>query len=137
MKTKKSLQFRQLNAPWTQHAKDKIAIWNWFRHWYHRLYHQLPRNVYKCKFPMTNDLPSQEENLTKSRSALLDCISELCSATDIPVATVHENFTSQHQIGALKFGRMQRVKFTAWNKWKIWKLKQYEITATLRPHNTL
>jgi len=32
---------------------------------------------------------------------------------------------------------MQHVKFIAWNKWKIWKPKQYEITSTLLPHNTL
>ena len=54
---------------------------------------------------------------------------------DSTVATVHENFTSQHQIETLKFPRMQHVKFIAWNKWKIWKPKQYEITATILPHN--
>jgi len=32
---------------------------------------------------------------------------------------------------------MQLMKFIAWNKWKIWKPKQYEITATLLPHNIL
>jgi len=32
---------------------------------------------------------------------------------------------------------MQDVKFIAWNKRKIWKSKQYEITPTLLSHNTL
>jgi len=36
--------------------------------------------------------------LYKSGSASLDYISELCIATDSAVATVHEYFTSQHQI---------------------------------------
>jgi len=27
--------------------------------------------------------------------------------------------TSKHQTETLKFGRMQHVKFIAWNKWKI------------------
>jgi len=69
----------------------------------------------------------------------LDCISisELRSGIDSAVATVHENYTSQLQIETLKFGRMQHVKFIAWNKWKTWKYKQYEITATLLPHNIL
>jgi len=31
---------------------------------------------------------------------------------------------------------MQHMKFIAWNKRKVWKPKQYEITATLQPHNT-
>ena len=74
----------------------------------------------------------------KSSSASLDCItiSELRSAIDNIVAIVHENFTSQHRIEKLKFGRMQHVKFIAWNKWKIWKLKYYEITAALPPYHT-
>jgi len=32
---------------------------------------------------------------------------------------------------------MQHVKFIAWNKWKIWKPKQHEITATILPHKIL
>jgi len=32
---------------------------------------------------------------------------------------------------------MQHMKFIAWNKRKIWKPKQYEITPTLLPHNIL
>jgi len=52
----------------------------------------------------------------KNGSASLDCI-------------VHKNFTSQHQIETLKFGRMKHVKLIAWNKWKICKPKQYEIIA--------
>jgi len=32
---------------------------------------------------------------------------------------------------------MQHMKFIAWNKRKIWKTKQYEITPTLLPHNIL
>jgi len=53
------------------------------------------------------------------------------------VATIHGNFTSKHQTETFKFGRMQHLKFIAWNKWKIWTPKQYEITATLLPHNLL
>jgi len=64
--------------------------------------------------------------------AVLHCISisELCS-------TVHENFISQHEIEAIKFGRMQHMQFIAWNKRKIWKPKQYKIAATLPPRNIL
>jgi len=51
----------------------------------------------------------------------VDCISELCCAIDNTVAIVHKNFTLQHQIETLKFGRMQQVKFITWNKWRIWK----------------
>jgi len=32
---------------------------------------------------------------------------------------------------------MQHMKIIAWNKRKIWKPKQYEITATLPPRNVL
>jgi len=32
---------------------------------------------------------------------------------------------------------MQHMQFIAWNKWQIWKPKQYKITATLPPHNIL
>jgi len=32
---------------------------------------------------------------------------------------------------------MQHRKFITWNKRKIWKPKEYEITATLLPHSTL
>jgi len=32
---------------------------------------------------------------------------------------------------------MQHMKFIVWNKRKIWKPKQYEITAALLPHNIL
>jgi len=32
---------------------------------------------------------------------------------------------------------MQRMQFIAWNKWKIWKPKQYKITVTLPPCNIL
>jgi len=32
---------------------------------------------------------------------------------------------------------MQHMKFTAWNKRKIWKPKQYKFTDTLVPHNIL
>jgi len=32
---------------------------------------------------------------------------------------------------------MQHMQFIAWNKGKIWKPKQYEITATLPPRNIL
>jgi len=32
---------------------------------------------------------------------------------------------------------MQHMKFIAWNKGKIWKPKQYRITAILLPRNTL
>jgi len=51
----------------------------------------------------------------KRSSASLDCnsISELCSAINSTVATLHENLTSQHQIEKLKFGRMQHAKFIA------------------------
>jgi len=46
--------------------------------------------------------------------------------------------TSLHSIKLkLKFGRMQHMKFIAWNKWKIWKPKQYEITLRLLSHNIL
>jgi len=55
----------------------------------------------------------------KNSSALLHWISELCSATDSTVAAARENFTSWHQIATLKFVRMQYVKFTACNKWKL------------------
>jgi len=62
------------------------------------------------------------------KMAVLHCtsisISELCS-------TVHENFISQHEIEAIQFGRMQQIQFIAWNKRKVWKPKQYKITATL------
>jgi len=75
--------------------------------------------------------------LYKNRNASLDCINELCNAIDSTVGTVHKNFTSQHQIEALKFGRMQHVKCIAWNKCKVWKPKQYEITTTLLKHNIL
>jgi len=37
----------------------------------------------------------------------------------------------------LKFGRMQRIKFIAYNTRKIWKPKQYKITAILLPRNIL
>ena len=73
----------------------------------------------------------------KSSSASLDCINEWCCAIDSTVVTVRDSITSQHQIETLKFGRMQRVKFIAWNKWKMWKPKQYEITATILPHKIL
>jgi len=37
----------------TEHSMlRKIPIWNWFRHRYCILFDQLPRNVYKSKFPM-------------------------------------------------------------------------------------
>jgi len=45
--------------------------------------------------------------------------------------------TSHHQIERLKFDRMQHVKFIAWYKCKTWKPEQYEITATILPHNLL
>jgi len=32
---------------------------------------------------------------------------------------------------------MQHIQFTAWNKRKIWKPKQYKTTATLPPRNIL
>jgi len=32
---------------------------------------------------------------------------------------------------------MQYMKFIEWNKREIWKPEQYEITATLLPHNIL
>jgi len=55
MKTKNPLQFRQLNVHWTQHAKKKSEhATDTGKHC--SLYDQLPRNVYKCTFPMTNDL---------------------------------------------------------------------------------
>jgi len=40
-------------------------------------------------------------------------------------------------IEAIKFGRMQHMQLTAWSKRKIWKPKQYKITATLLPRNIL
>ena len=43
---------------------------------------------------------------------------------------------SPYQTEILKFGRMQHVKFIAWNKWKIWKPKQNEITATVHYYHT-
>jgi len=43
--------------------------------------------------------------------------------------------TSLHRIERLKFGRLQHMKFIAKNKRKIWKPKQYKITAILLPHN--
>ena len=95
------------------------------------------KEVYECIFPMTNDLSLQQEYFMKSTSAPLHCISELCSAMHSTVATVHESFHSQHQIETVKFGRMQHVKINARNNWKIWKLKQYEPTAALVPHNIL
>jgi len=56
------------------------------------------------------------------KMAVLHCISisELCSAINTTVATTHENFTSQHWIETIKFGRMQHMSFIAWNKRKIW-----------------
>ena len=70
-------------------------------------------------------------------SASLYCINELCCEIDSSVAIVHKNFTLQHHIETLKFGRMQHVKFIAWNKWKIRKPKQCEITATILSHKIL
>jgi len=32
---------------------------------------------------------------------------------------------------------MQHMQCIAWNKWKVWKPKQYEFTATLPPRNIL
>ena len=51
----------------------------------------------------------------KTSSASLDCVSinDLRSAIDTTIGTLHDNFTSQHQIETLKFGRMQHVKFIA------------------------
>jgi len=64
------------------------------------MYDQLPRNVYKCTSPMTNYLLliSLTRIFYKNSSASLDriSISELCSAINSTVTTVHENFTSQH-----------------------------------------
>jgi len=37
----------------------------------------------------------------------------------------------------LQFGWIQHMKFIAWNKWKIWKPKQHEITTKLLLHNIL
>jgi len=37
-------------------CQEEIAIWNWFRNHSCNLYDQLPRNVYKSKFPTTNDV---------------------------------------------------------------------------------
>jgi len=57
---------------------------------YVSLYDQLPRNVHKCTFPMTNDFYQQEDFIKMAvHSLLCISISELCS-------TVHENFISQH-----------------------------------------
>jgi len=43
---------------------------------------------------MTNNLQPQQKYLMKSNNVSLDCISELCNATDSTVATVHEKFTA-------------------------------------------
>jgi len=74
---------------------------------------------------------------TTFNSAALDCINELCSAIDIAVATVHKNLPSHHKIETFQFGRMEHAKFIAWSKWKIWRPKQHEITATILPHKIL
>jgi len=73
----------------------------------------------------------------KTSSPSLDCINELSSAIDSTIAIVHKNFTLQHQIETLKFGRMQHVKFITWSKWKIRKPQQYEVTATTLPQKIL
>jgi len=73
----------------------------------------------------------------KYSSGSLDCINELCCGVDSTVAIVHKIFTLQHKTEALKFGRMQLVKFITWNKWKIRKPEEYEITATILPHKIL
>jgi len=51
----------------------------------------------------------------KNGSASLHCISisESCSAINTTVATIHDNFTSQHQIETIKFGRMEHIQFIA------------------------
>jgi len=45
--------------------------------------------------------------------------------------------TSQHQIGTLKFGRMQHVNLTSWDKCKIWNFTAFNRSYIILPHNIL
>ena len=133
---KKTFQFIQLNVHWTQHAKKNSNMELILTILLQPIWSTTKEYVQKH---ISNDkwLTTSTRIFYKNSSASLDCINELCSAIDSTVATVHKNVTSQHQIKALKFGRMQHVKVIEWNKWKIWNPEQYEITATTLPHNIL
>ena len=74
----------------------------------------------------------------KNISVLLDCISlsELCSATNSTIAIVPESFTSQHSIETLNLAGCN-IRIHYMKQTENMKLKEYEITATLLPHNTL
>jgi len=56
MKTKNPLQFRQLCALNTAQHANKKSQYGTDTYKYCSQYDQLLRNVYKCTFPMTNDL---------------------------------------------------------------------------------
>jgi len=94
MKTKNPLQTVKCALNTAYH--EKIAIWDW----YTEILQPVPAYKECGQMHISNDklLITSTRIFYKNDSASLDCtsISELCSAINSTVATVHENFTSQH-----------------------------------------
>ena len=122
------LQFRQLNVHWTEHAKKKSSM-TLIQTLILRPMWSTTKECAQVQNSNGKRLITSTRIFYKNSSASLDCISisDLCSGMDTTVATVHQNFTSQHQTEALKFGRMQHVKFIAWNNWKNWNLNSMKV----------